>query len=400
MTIAMNDCRLTPSSNGDFSARVLTSAADIEALRSSWERLSWNPNADMDFFLLISEMRKQEPRIVVVCRGPEVVAIAAARIVPTTVKCSFGYRTLYAPRVRELAVVHGGVMGTISEEVPSLLLKALISILENGEADVLALHLIKTDSPLAQLALRYSLAWCRGFSPETQSHHTLILPKRREDLFMNMKSKHRSDLRRLSKVLEKKFQGQVRVQCFRSPDEATRFCAEAEAVSRKSYHTALGFGFVYDEEQRRRALLWARRGSFLGYMMYIGDKPCAYWCGPLYGSVYHLASTAFDPEYRQHEIGTVLLTRVIEDMFNQGRPVTEVDFGRGDAGYKRTICTDQWQETTVYIFAKSGRSIGINLIRTPILGAGRVVQFVSRRLRFEQRIKTMWRRHAENTLKS
>jgi len=379
-----------------MSVSVLRNADELETLRSTWERLSWNPNADFDYFLMICEVRKLQPRILVISRGREVVAITAARIGPTTLKCSFGYKTLYAPRVRELVVSYGCLMGTITGEVASLVLKALTDLLDNGEADVLALHYMKPDSSLAQLALRYSPVWCRDFAPETIVRHTLVLPVKPADLFMNMISKHRSALRRLAKLLEKKFPGQVRVQLFRSPDEAGRFCSEAEAVSQRSYHGALGFGFVNDEENRRRALLWARKGCFLGYMMYISDRPCAYWCGGFYGSVFYPWSTAFDPDYHQYEIGTILLTRVIEDMFNQGRLVTEVDFGFGDAAYKRTFCTDHWQETSVYIFAKSSKSIGINLIRTTILRATRFARLLARRLRLEQRIKTVWRRRAEN----
>jgi ribosomal protein S18 acetylase RimI-like enzyme len=383
---------------GHLSLRILRNAEAVERFRSAWERLQWHPNADIDFFLLINTLRKQEPYVVVILQGEEVVAIAAARLVDARHRFAIGYRTLYAPKVKELMLIHGGVMGNISPAIGSLMFEGLTKALREKVADVLSLWHIRSDSILFELSKRYRPFICRDYVPREQPHYELVLPESIDRLFSNLKSKRRSELRRLPKVLEKDFPGKVRIQCFESTEDAVRFCSEAEQVASRSYLRALGVGFVNNEESQETAKLSARQGCFVGYILYAMDKPCAFWSAQLCSGVGYLWSTAFDPQFHKYEVGTILLVNVIEDIVKRKQDVAKIDFGLGDARYKSLFGTDKWQEVSLYLFASSFRAVSINLVRTPLLASTRVAQSVLKRLRLEERLKRLWRRRARKHL--
>ena len=59
-----------------------------------------------------------------------------ARIERLELAVRAGYRTLYAPQVRSLTVVYGGILGDVDEQTFRLLLGSVRRSLAEGEADV------------------------------------------------------------------------------------------------------------------------------------------------------------------------------------------------------------------------------------------------------------------------
>lgn len=380
--------------------RLLTTVAEIEQIRTEWEAMQWHPNADIDYFLLINQLHQQEPRVFVIREGDEVVAIGAGRLGRRQLKCSFGYKTVFAPEVAELSIISGGLMGKSDDATLKLFVANLISQLKAGAADVASIAEVKTDSPLWKMINR-SPSWpCRDMTPMPQLHYGITLPKSKDGLFMNMKSKHRTNLRRLGRILERDFPDGVNVRCFAEVSEVPRFCDEAEFVAAKSYLRALGVGFFDNAAARDQMSLYAARGAFRGYVLYIKEKPCAFWYGNLYKSVFFIGMTAFDPEFSDYEIGTILLIQVLEDLVENGNGVTRFDFGLGEAAYKSKFSTEVWSEAKLLIFAPSVRGIGINLIRTPLLSGNKLLREMLKRLNLEAKIKRIWRNRRSRVLKT
>jgi len=192
-------------------------------------------------------------------------------------------------------------------------------------------------------------------------------------------------------VLERDFPSGVNIRRFRTTEEVNQFCIDAEKVAAKSYLRALGVGFTDTESTREHIAIYARRGAFQGYVLYVNEKPCAFWFGNAYRSVFYVGMTAFDPSYAKYEVGTVLLTKMLEDLVENGDGISQFDFGLGDARYKSIFSTNVWQEATIHIFAPSVKGIGVNLIRTPLLAGRNAVQALLKRLNLENKIKRLWR---------
>ena len=139
-------------------------------------------------------------------------------------------------------------------------------------------------------------------------------PDSLDDFLKKMTSKHRYWLRRLPRVLERDYSGKVTYKCYQRGDDLDRLFVDAEEIAKKTYQRDLGAGFVDNAEMRQRLFLSADKGRLRAYLLYVDDKPCAFWIGTLYGKVFYLDFTGYDAAFKRYEPGTILLMWVIEDL--------------------------------------------------------------------------------------
>jgi CelD/BcsL family acetyltransferase involved in cellulose biosynthesis len=90
-----------------------------------------------------------------------------------------------------------------------------------------------------------------------------------------------------------------------------------------------------------------------------------------------------------------LIMKVIEGFCGGHREgVTAVDFGPGHAQYKEILSTEEWLETSVYIFAPTLKGTSLNLVRTFIGGIDQTLKKALARTKLLRKIKKAWRAHA------
>ena len=115
----------------------------------------------------------------------------------------------------------------------------------------------------------------------------------------------------------------------------------------------------------------------------------AFWYGSGYRGVFTTATTGYDPAYTNLRVGTYVLMKLVEDLCAD--PTVDVlDFGFGDADYKRRFGQESWAETDVFAFAARPRPIAVNLARSAIVGAGEVATSVVAP-GLTDRVKKAWR---------
>ena len=110
----------------------------------------------------------------------------------------------------------------------------------------------------------------------------------------------------------------VRVEVVRDCAGLEKLFAESKLVHQETYQHILGVGFSDENVQRRLAELSADRGWFRGYMLYLRDKPAAFWHGNAYRGSFGVSVTGFDPAYAEDRPGTYLLMRAVEDLSGDG----------------------------------------------------------------------------------
>ena len=376
-----------------LSVAIHTDRASIENLRTAWIPMQWHPICDFDNYVLVNNVLSglHNPYVVTISEGSQIVAIVAARVVDAKIPIALGYKRLFSFSVRSLRLEYGGLMGRIEEDTAKLIVGALSQAYSSHSVDVIQLQYLRPDCPLFRLLQASRSFLFQDRIPVVRPHFRLVLPDSPKELFHNMKSKHRSELRRLPKLLEREYPGAVRIQFFTQPSHITEFCHLAEVVTSKSYLRGLAAGFKNDKEHQSRLLLQAERGIFLGSVLLINDHPCAFWYGSFCGDVMFLANTAFDPAYRRHEVGTILLTRFVEELATNYPSTRSVDFGFGDASYKRSFSTESWDEITAWVFAASARNLLINSIRTPVAKTNLLLDRSLSSLGLLAKIKKFWR---------
>ena len=131
-------------------------------------------------------------------------------------------------------------------------------------------------------------------------------------------------------------------------------------------------------------------GWLRAYVLYRGDEPIAYWLCSVHRGTVLLRTTGFDHAYSSHRVGVYLLMRVIEDACaDPGLHV--LDFGPGDAPYKRHFSSESLQERSIVVFAPTARGRRINGLRTVILGSALLARRAADATNLTERLKGRWR---------
>lgn len=371
--------------------RVCRTVAEIEEVRPIWNSSKGHRDSDIDFFLEFIRTRKEvlRPHVLVLYRDGIPDALLIGRLERTRMEFKVGYLHLPAIPTRVLSFSYEGLRGNSSDENSTALTRSVMNSLEGGEADVAFFHQPKEDSNLYKRALNLPNFWCRDHFTSPQPHHVMKLPETIDQVYQGISHGLRSQLRRKQKKVLKDFNGAVKVACYRNASDLDRVFSDAEAIAKKTYQRGLGVGFENTEAMRGRLNLCAQMGWLRAGVLYLKDRPCAFWIGNVYDGVFVSDFLAFDPEFRDSSPGSYLLIAMIEEFCKEG--VQAVDFGFGPGEYKERFGNFQLRETSVFIFAPSAKGIALNAMRTVTVLVGNIVKKTLERTNLLPKIKRLWR---------
>ena len=377
---------------GEDEVAVHCSAVEIAACREAWVTFQKHPNVEWEFFNLINQIRKEVHGacILELKRDGETKSLWAGRLENGRLPLRFGYLPLGSIRVRKLHITTGGIMGDDSEDACRVLLQGALQVLVDQKLDLLVLSDIACNHPLFDLATRMVPKWyARDWGVVRSVHWRMKLPATFEDFLKLRSKKHRYWLKRVPRVLEEAFPGEVKIRVFKEVAEADEFCRDAAAVSQETYQQSLGAAFRADSEYQSRCRLMAGNSSLRGYVLYIKGKPSAYWLATASGDTLHLNSTGYLPEFKKYELGTVLLMKLFAD--HCGTAIETVDFGLGGASYKERFGDESFPEATVRVYRSSVRSLVANFLIGCNARISTVIKTLLSKLGLLQKVKTLWR---------
>jgi hypothetical protein len=245
-------------------------------------------------------------------------------------------------------------------------------------------------SDLHAFARKLPNVLCRDFVPPMGIHRVKSLDGPGAGFRNSLSRAAREYYSRYTNRLEKDFSGRYEVKCYREPQDLYVIMKDSEEVARKTYQRALQAGFIDNEECRSRYDLALRKKWLRVYILYIDGAPAAFWSGMLYRRVFFLWDTGYDSEFRWYSVGTYLALRMMEDLHRE-HAADSVDFGFGDAEYKRHLTDGSWTESFVCIFSPSVRGVAINGVRTFVGILARAAGHVLQRTGSKDRLKTFWR---------
>jgi len=140
---------------------------------------------------------------------------------------------------------------------------------------------------------------------------------------------------------------------------------DAEVIARESYQRRLRVGFYEKPAVRARVELAAREGWLRAYILYLNGAPTAFWIGSLHNKVFFSDYLGYRPDYAKYGPGIYLMMKVIDDdLLNaRGRVADWIDFGGGNARYKRQLGNCKREEVPVYVFASRFKPLAYNATR-------------------------------------
>jgi CelD/BcsL family acetyltransferase involved in cellulose biosynthesis len=374
--------------------RTLRSMTELAEARAAWLSLLTDEIAvHPDFYeaALDADERIVRPHVVVLEHGSDVQAMLVARIERLEFGVRAGYRKLYSPKVTAITILQGGLLGTAAEpEVFRVLLGAVRESLAAREADVAIVRYLPLDSELYRIARETPPFLCRQHAHDTEVHWELDLPESLDDLLGGLSSSARQTVKRYSRKLEKEHGDELSVRVFTEPDELDEFFRAIEPVSAKTYQRALGVSFGDTPAYRARTQVSMENGWFRGYVLYLDGRPVAWHHGELFGGRFRHGRPGYDPDLSHLRIGTYLLLKMIDDLCQ--RPDARiVDYGVGDADYKKRFGTRSTLEGNVVVYAPTPRAVTVNVVRSTLLAAVSVTKRVLKRSDLYGRVKREWR---------
>ncbi len=372
--------------------RIITTVEEMEAIRPVWSLWKGHRDADIDLNLTILRCSAStRPHVIVVERNGIPDTILVGRATTTTLRHRIGYLSIPVSGVRVLDFVYGGLLGDQSDENTRLIVNEIRRSLCGGEADVAVLSYVNTDLALFQMAAHVDSALMRDNFRVTQIHCMMLVPKTPDEVFAALSREARKHIRADAKKFRTAFPD-LRIARLEGPDRLEELIRDAEQVTAKTYQRGLGVGFSDAPIIREMLGLEARKGWLRGYVLYLGDQPCAYWIGSIYNGAFLSEYLAHDPAYGKYSPGTFLLMHGIEELCREG--VAAIDFGIGDALYKRRFGSKQWNESTVCLYAPRWTGMRVKALGTAALLVDRTIKALLEKTNLAGRIKKLWRQHA------
>jgi CelD/BcsL family acetyltransferase involved in cellulose biosynthesis len=369
--------------------RVLRSAEELAALRAAWSGMAFAYfDADIDYLLAVADAHADviRPHVLMLERDGEPEAMLVARLEQRILPASFGYATLWRPSLRCITVVHGGVVGP--EPAVRAMVASLLRSLADGEADAVVLQQVAVGTPLYREASTQPRKVCRQRLEVPTPHWAADLPASFEAFLAGLASKERANMRRVRRRVLEDFGDGAEVKRLVAEGELDRIVSDVEQVASKTYQRGLQAGFsAADHRWLVRCAL--ERGWFNAWIMYIDGVPCAFEIGHLYGGTFFSSAKGFDPAYGRHRIGTFLQMRMLQDLC-EDPAVEAIDFGFGDADYKRRCATRSWDETDLVVYAPAIRPMLVGALRNVVAGTDDLARRLAGRDRIA-RVKRRWR---------
>jgi CelD/BcsL family acetyltransferase involved in cellulose biosynthesis len=365
-------------------------------MRDSWESAPVARfNADIDFYVAWAAAQASfvRPYVLLVERSGEVEAMLVARVEDVELSTRFGYRSLFRGRVRSITLTHGGLIGE-ADQFAHLLVSELKKSLARGEAEVVSLPALPFDGALYRTARSEVPAALRAPFEQRSLHRRVSLPATGQDFLRSLSKSTRNSTKRYRKKVERDLGDRLQLRRFDKESDLERIFSDTDPVARQTYQRGLGVALENTPQQRTVIEVGLRRGWFRTYVLYLDERPIAFWPGYAYRGTFFIGTPGYDPEFGEYRIGMYLLGRMIDE-FCGDPTVQAVDFGFGDAEYKRRFGSESWEECSVLLYAPRPRPLAIGAVRAAIAASALAATAVLTKLGWLDRVKRRSRKQLQ-----
>lgn len=380
-----------PTSGVEF--RCITSREELGPLLDYYRRAQTHVEADVESIshAAVKGEPSGRPCFIAMLRDGRPTAMLAGHVTETEFRWRIGYLRLWTTRARVLTIVNGGVVGEPDPASSTLLWRECLRRLSQTGAHVVKLTHLSTASSFFK-AVSSEPGWLsRDPFVVPHIHYRLDLPESFAAYVAQRSDSSKRDIKRISSRFRKKFDGQFDVVCYREPGQVDEAMEAVESVARLSYQRSLGVGFQPTPGTRALWTTAAERGWLRVHVLRMRGLPCAYVAGHVYDGTFFGESTAFDPQYRDERVGIYIWIHLIESLCGS-RDAVRLDFGSGDAEYKRRLASEVLDEADVYLFAPGIKGAYLRLMRLATVGLHSSGRRLLQRFGLVDWVKTRWRK--------
>jgi len=378
--------------NGDISIQVMEKFEDLKKIRSFWEQVQWHPYTDIDYFIRFAKAHqgfiKPHAMLLSIKGKPQTLIIGWVQ--DERKKFKIGYKTVLTLKARCLHIEYVGILGDASYSNCAALIEEIQKYLKNEEVDFAYFKSIKHDSEAFQGTTQVPSFLHRDHFLYLNPHWKLSLPNSFKEFYQKRSKNTKSNIRKYKNRIIKGFGQNYNIRCFQGEDEVDQAMKDIETIAAKTYQRGLNVGFVNTPEARNEYIFAAQKGMLRAYVLYLNNIPSSFLIGFVYKNIFNLGSLGFDPEKEYYHPGMFLFLKMIEESCLDDK-IDAIDFGFGDADYKKKYGDECWQEVSVFIFANTLKGMQFNAMKSlttvfsryaiKILGCFNMLDWVKRKWR-------------------
>ncbi len=378
----------------EYRVESLVGSKSLGSIRDLWQLWQAHPNADVDFFESVVESRPSvvNPMAIVLYFKEAPVAMAVGRLEKFILPATFGYLKIFNSELLQFTIVYGGLMGTWDEQGSATFVNYLRKWMQRDRVDAVYLAAMQCEQPVYRAAVRGVPFFLRHTPVKDNFHWWAELAETPELL----KSKINKADRKKERKLAQHSGGEIELKIFQKPEDVPEFCSAAEKIIQTTYLRGLGVGFCDNEEMRKRLGVTSRKGWMNGFILYANNQPCAFQLGTLYQSVLYLDYTGFKSDLYPYSPGRILFIKMVDHLCRT-QAVRGIDFGFGDAEFKRRYADRSWKESDLYLFNQTPTLLMANLVRNSVALFRGIAEKMLRHFDLHDQVKKWWRRSAEKT---
>jgi CelD/BcsL family acetyltransferase involved in cellulose biosynthesis len=134
----------------------------------------------------------------------------------------------------------------------------------------------------------------------------------------------------------------------------------------------------------------AERDAVRGYLLFIGGAAVAYAYGTICVDCLRFRYIGLDPAFAELPPGIVLIYRALGEAIGEAR-FSLIDFGSGEAQYKRIFATGSVRSATVFLFRPTFRHLTTVAAHYACTATSDGCSALLARLGFKERVKRYFR---------
>ncbi len=376
-----------------FSLEIVDTIEKISKIKHFWESIQCHPNTDIDLYLsYLNNNNTKTPYVFIIYDNSsyQPISMLICRFENIEYKINLGYKSLFSINIKQLSILYEGIMGERNPVIFKLYLDHIYKMMKKGIFDAIYFSHLNLDPENLNLIINFPSSFLKDRHPSQTLHYRTSAAESLDDFFKRLGKKSRHNIRRTIRILESSFNN-VEYKCFNSISNIEKVSADIESIASKTYHRGLQTGFILNSEFYDRLKIAATKGILEAYVLYVNEMPASFWLAFRYSDILFLDSTGYDPAYSDYEVGTILLIHIIKEI-SDDKKIKYIDYGFGDASYKKKYADINWVETTFYFFSPTVKGIFINIVSSLLKYMIRILKSVLKQYQLDNKIKKIWRK--------
>lgn len=350
-------------SGNDITISVIEEIDMIENVRSSWESLQWYPYTDINYYINIISQHQNfiSPYIILVYREEKPVSLIISRIINDKYNIKIGYKSLFSLQLKTLEILYGGILGETSNEIQQQILARIKIDFKKRKFDIAKFKYLDIKNNRFHKFSVSDDILIRSLLRVVNPHWRLRIPESFDDFVNGTSTSTQKYIKRYTKRFEKRMSGRYEIKSFTHPSDLETILIDTEAVASKTYQRALNIGVKNDKKTYNEYYYLLKNNMLNVWILYIDNKPAAFWIGISYKNVFLSSATGFDPQFKTERIGTYLLLHMIKQ-FCKDKEIDKMDFGFGFADYKKNFGNEVFKESSITLYSPNIKGVYLKTI--------------------------------------